>query len=84
MQKETILVTVKTYPNISKKYAELVCTAGVMENGSWIRIYPVPFRLLSGDKQFQKYDIIKVPIRKNKSDVRIESYKIENSDRYGR
>ncbi|MDR2099854.1 MAG: hypothetical protein LBP40_03375 [Campylobacteraceae bacterium] len=74
------MITVKTYPNISKKYAELVCTAGVREDGSWIRIYPVPFRLLSGDKQFKKYDVIKVPIRKNKSDIRIESYKIENSE----
>jgi hypothetical protein len=49
-------------------------------DGSWVRIYPVPFRLLSGDKQFRKYDIIKVPIIKNDSDDRIESYRIENSE----
>jgi hypothetical protein len=58
----------------------LVCTAGIKESGSRIRIYPVPFRLLSGDKQFRKYDIIRVPVRKNESDTRIESYKIENSE----
>ncbi len=26
---ERILITVKTYPTLSSKYAELVCTAGV-------------------------------------------------------
>lgn len=43
---ERILITVKTYPTLSAKYGELVCTAGLREDGSWIRIYPVPFRLL--------------------------------------
>lgn len=38
-----VLVTVKTYPTISVKYDELVCTAGFREDGSWIRIYPIPF-----------------------------------------
>ena len=44
---ERILITVKTYPTLSKKYAELVCTAGVNETGEWRRIYPVPFRQLN-------------------------------------
>jgi hypothetical protein len=79
-KKETIFVTVKTYPNTSSKYSELVCTAGLREDGSWIRIYPVPFRLLSDDKQFHKYTYIRVPIRKNTSDSRPESYKIANSE----
>jgi hypothetical protein len=39
-----VLITVKTYPAISKKYEELVCTAGFREDGTWIRIYPVQFR----------------------------------------
>lgn len=38
-----VLITVKTYPAISTKYDELVCTAGFREDGSWIRIYPVQF-----------------------------------------
>jgi hypothetical protein len=29
---------VKTYPTISEKYSELVCTAGVLEDGSWIQL----------------------------------------------
>ncbi|MCL2166220.1 MAG: hypothetical protein FWH49_02895 [Clostridiales bacterium] len=34
-QKKKIYIVVKTYPTISKEYAELVCTAGVLEDGSW-------------------------------------------------
>lgn len=44
MVKTKVLITVKTYPAISKKYDELVCTAGFREDGSWIRIYPIQFR----------------------------------------
>ena len=38
-----VLITVKTYPTLSTKYEELVCTAGFREDGTWIRIYPVQF-----------------------------------------
>lgn len=41
-----VLVTVMTYPTLSKNHFETVCTAGFREDGSWIRIYPVPHRLL--------------------------------------
>ena len=70
-----ILITVKTYPNISVKYDELVCTAGIKEDGSWVRIYPVPFRKLAYASQYKKYDWIEVDLEKNPSDFRPESYK---------
>lgn len=41
--KKRIYIVVKTYPTISEEYSELVCTAGILEDGSWIRLYPVPF-----------------------------------------
>lgn len=41
VREEKILVTVKTYPTLSRKYGETVCTAGVREDGSWVRLYPV-------------------------------------------
>ena len=45
VKKERVLVTVKTYPTLSTKYGEtVVCTAGVREDGTWVRIYPVPSR----------------------------------------
>lgn len=72
---EKVLVTVKTYPCLSKKYDELVCTAGFREDGSWIRIFPVPFRKLAPYSQYKKYDWIEVDIVKNVKDFRPESYR---------
>ncbi len=62
MDKERILITVKTYPTLSRKYGETVCTAGVREDGSWIRLYPVPFRRLQETEQYSKYDWIESAI----------------------
>jgi hypothetical protein len=70
-----VLIAVKTYPTLSSKYDELVCTAGFLEDGSWIRIYPIPFRKLEYDKQYSKYDWVEVELEKNNSDFRAESYK---------
>ena len=53
VMKERILITVKTYPTLSLKYAELVCTAGVNERGEWRRIYPIQFRHCLFDNQLQ-------------------------------
>ena len=75
MAVERILVTVKTYPCLSKKYEELVCTAGLREDGSWIRIYPIPFRKLKPYSQYKKYDWIEVDVEKNSSDFRPESFR---------
>ncbi|ANI88836.1 hypothetical protein A9P82_05755 [Arachidicoccus ginsenosidimutans] len=70
-----VLITVKTYPTISTKYEELVCTAGFREDGTWIRIYPIPFRKKSYNEQYKKYDWIEIDLVKNKSDFRPESYR---------
>ena len=56
MSKERVLITVKTYPTLSRKYGETVCTAGVRHDGSWLRIYPVPFRRLDEAEQYRKFD----------------------------
>jgi hypothetical protein len=70
-----VLITVKAYPAISKKYNETVCTAGITEDGKWIRIYPIPFRQLDYNKQFRKYEWIEIDLERNKSDFRPESYR---------
>ncbi|GGM74104.1 hypothetical protein GCM10010967_02060 [Dyadobacter beijingensis] len=75
-----VLIAVKTYPTLSIKYNELVCTAGFLEDGSWIRIYPIPFRKLEYDKQFSKYDWIEIDLVRNTSDPRKESYKPKSID----
>jgi len=70
-----VLITVKAYPAISKKYNETVCTAGITEDGNWIRIYPIPFRQLDYNHQFRKYEWIELDLIRNKSDFRPESYR---------
>ena len=75
MQKERMLVTVKTYPTLSKKYGETVCTAGVREDGSWVRIYPVPFRRLGESEQYRKYDWLECHLVRQKNDFRPESFR---------
>ncbi len=71
-----VFITVKTYPTISKKYDELVCTAGILEDGSWVRIYPLPFRKLDYENRYKKYQWIELPLAKNESDPRPESFKV--------
>jgi hypothetical protein len=73
---KNIYVTVKTFPAVSKKYSETVCTAGVLEDGSWIRLYPVPFRILETYQKYHKYNWIKALVERNIHDRRLESYKI--------
>ncbi len=70
-----VLITVKTYPLPSRKYDDLVCTAGLLEDGKWIRIYPVPFRSLPYDTQYEKYSLLELDLIRNTSDFRPESYK---------
>ncbi len=80
MPKTRVLITVKTYPTLSQKYDELVCTAGLREDGTWVRIYPVPFRQLSYAEQYKKYQWLEVDLEKNKSDFRPESFKPRDID----
>lgn len=75
MERKRIYILVKTYPTISEKYSELVCTAGVLEDGSWIRLYPIPFRLLNDDQKYPKYTWIEVNVERNIKDFRPESYR---------
>lgn len=73
MPRERILITVKTYPTLSQKYGETVCTAGVRADGSWVRIYPVPFRRLGEEEQYKKYDWIDCDLIPSSKDFRPET-----------
>ena len=75
VQRIKVLITVKTYPAPSKKYDELVCTAGVTENGDFIRLYPINFRELPNGYQYKKYQWIEVDVVRHKNDKRKESYR---------
>lgn len=76
MPAERILITVKTYPTLSKNNGELVCTAGLRQDGSWVRLYPVPFRLLEIGHRYEKYQYIEATLERPRSDQRPESRRI--------
>ncbi len=75
MEKQRVLITVKTYPTLSRKYGETVCTAGIREDGTWVRMYPVPFRRLNEEEQYKKYDWVKCGLTRNPSDPRPETFR---------
>ncbi|MCH7637042.1 MAG: NYN domain-containing protein [Proteobacteria bacterium] len=58
----------------SAKGAEVSCTAGISD-GSWIRLFPIPYRHLERGSKFSKYDWIDVDVKRS-SDSRPESYKV--------
>jgi hypothetical protein len=79
MAKQKVLIAVTTYPMPSRSHDELVCTAGLLENGQWIRIYPVPLSFLRGIKingevKQVKYTWFELELRKRTDDFRPESH----------
>ena len=85
MTRKKVLITVTTYPLPSRSYDELVCTAGILENGDWIRIYPVPLSFLfdlkgSGKVKNIKYTWIEIDLNKRTDDFRPESHSPVNYD----
>lgn len=68
---------VKAYPALSETYGEVSCVAGVEmgESGplGWIRLYPVPFRALEDDRQFAKYQPLRVSVHGPRNDLRPET-----------
>jgi hypothetical protein len=71
--KKRVLITVRTYPTPAKKGVEVSCTAGITDDGEWIRLYPIPYRLMDPDKRFGKYQWIELEATKA-SDPRPESF----------
>lgn len=81
IERKRILITVTTYPLPSRKYEELVCTAGFTEDGDWIRVYPVPLSALI-ENRFRKYHWIELDVEKRLGgiDFRPESYRPYRDD----
>lgn len=79
-----VLVTVMTYPTLSRKHLETVCTAGFREDGTWIRIFPIPMRLIPTEDNkilYHKWQWIEADLEQNTAhDDRPESYHIANRD----
>jgi len=74
--KQSILITVKTYPTPQLQHREIVCTAGVLKDGTWVRLHPIPYRYLPYNEWYKKYQWIEAKIKKHRSDPRPESYNV--------
>ena len=66
----------KTYPSPSARHAETSCIAGINESGRFIRLYPVPFRLIGDEQQFKKWQWVTARIEKARNDRRPESHRV--------
>ncbi len=79
-EKKKVLVTVKTYPEHSRKHHTVVCTSGITEDGEWIRLYPIKIDTYTGYRKVKKYDWIEVECKKATDEYlkRKESYKVRD------
>lgn len=71
------LIIAKTYPIPSANYNETTCVAAFEEQGDLRRIYPIPFRHLSGDQRFKKWEWISARAYVSSKDKRPESRKVD-------
>jgi hypothetical protein len=69
------LIVVRTYPTPAKSGVEVSCTAAITDKGEWLRLFPVPWRLLPEDQRFRRYQWIEAQVSKAR-DPRPESYKL--------
>ncbi len=74
---EELLILTKTYPSPSASQRETTCVAAVNASGEMRRLFPVPFRLLDGDKQFRRWEWIGARISIPNKDHRPESRRID-------
>lgn len=73
---EKLLWWGKTYPDLSRKYTETVCSGAVfLDRPGLLRIYPVDYRYLPESNQPKKWSIITAQIKPG-VDGRPESYRI--------
>jgi hypothetical protein len=72
-----ILIWGKTYPELSARYTQTVCTGGILEDGRPVRLYPIPYRYLDGEQRFKNYQWIRAEITRDIRDPRPESHRIE-------
>jgi hypothetical protein len=72
-----ILVTARTYPELSTKHRESACTAGVfLDDRTWCRLYPMPVRYM--DVPPKRYDIIEARVWQDEGkDSRPESWRVD-------
>jgi hypothetical protein len=71
------LIVARTYPVPASPGIESSCTAAITDRGEWLRIFPVPWRLLAQDQRFRKYQWVDLIVTKARDDYRVESYHLK-------
>jgi|ERR1700685_1375734 hypothetical protein len=72
------LIVARTYPVPADLGIESSCTAAITDTGEWLRVFPVPWRLLAQDQRFRKYQWVDLALIKAKDDPRVESYHLRH------
>ena len=76
-EKKRITVVTKAYPEPSSKHGDVACTAGITDDGEWIRLYPIDMRHFVGARKISKWDTIEVECQKDSDKLgRKESHKV--------
>lgn len=71
-------ILVKAYPQPSQTYEETVCVAAVTEDGSrMLRLYPIRYRKLPKEAQFDRFDLVEMRVETPRHDNRPESLHVE-------
>jgi hypothetical protein len=79
MQSKKYLIWGKTYPELSHKYVETVCSGVAdMETGELFRIYPLSERYLPSGR-IPKWSVLELQLTRSRSDRRPESFKVNPS-----
>lgn len=72
--RKRILIAVKANPEMSAKHGQICCTAGVTDEGEWIRIYPIRWETL---QRIHRYSWIEAEVEPAGEKLgRKESHKI--------
>lgn len=83
MPSQNVLIWAKTYPELSTRYTETVCTAGCTEDGKPIRLYPLPLRYLPEHGRYSLYSWVTANVEQSTADSRPESSKVIGDIRVG-
>jgi len=76
-EKKRITIVTKAYPEPSTKHGDVACTAGITDEGDWIRLYPIDMRHFIGKNKISKFDIIEAEVRRDRDKLgRKESHKV--------
>lgn len=73
------LIVVRTYPVPAQRGIEVSCTAAITEQKEWLRLFPIPYRFLSDDQKFEKYQWIKCLVTTPRDDKRPESFRLQEN-----